>query len=300
MTEQLPIEAAEAGAAGAPADVHLFQIVYSAETLAGLQPGFQPLDNLENPRPDWYEYWPIRRYLLTTPLDEAAFYGFFSPRFPEKLGLDHLGLRAFAAANGGDADVLIFSPQPDMGALFLNVFEQAETFDPGMIATFEAVLTRLGRPAALAGMVMDSRQVAFSNYILARPAFWRAWLALNEAIFALAENPADPVGALLREATLYPGAAERKVFLMERVASFLLAETPAWRSRRCTPFRFAWSATPLAARPLLSVLSDAAKLAYRELGDPDYLAAFAALREDFKAPGTADAAFAALRGLPTS
>ena len=59
-------------------------------------------------------------------------------------------LRAFAAANGGDADVLIFSPQPDMGALFLNVFEQAETFDPGMIATFEAVLTRLGRPAALA------------------------------------------------------------------------------------------------------------------------------------------------------
>lgn len=298
MTEQLRIEVPEAEAAAAPADVHLFQIVYSAETLAGLQPGFLPLDNLENPRPDWYEYWPIRRYLLTRTLDENAFYGFFSPRFPEKLGLDHLGLRAFAAANGSDADVLIFSPQPDMGALFLNVFEQAETFDPGMIAAFEAVLSRIGRPASLAGMVMESRQVAFSNYFLARPAFWRDWLTLNEAIFALAEDPADPVGALLREGTLYPGAAQRKVFLMERTASYLLAETPAWRSRRCTPFRFAWSATPLAARPLLSVLSDAAKLAYRELGDPEYLAAFAALREEFKAPGSGDAAFATLRGTP--
>ena len=49
--------------------VRLFQIAYSPATLAAVEPGFEVLDNLANPRPDWYEFWPMRRYLREQPLD---------------------------------------------------------------------------------------------------------------------------------------------------------------------------------------------------------------------------------------
>ena len=94
-------------------------------------------------------------------------------------------------------DVVSFSPQPDMGALFLNTFEQAEAFDSGMISTYEAVLAKAGQTIPLGRLVMDSRQIVFSNYFVARPAFWRAWLNFNELIFRLAEDDDDPLGASL-------------------------------------------------------------------------------------------------------
>ena len=67
--------------------IHLHQIAYSIATLAAVEPGYRVLDNLANPRPDWYEFWPIRQFLLNEPLDDAAWYGFFSPKFGAKTGL---------------------------------------------------------------------------------------------------------------------------------------------------------------------------------------------------------------------
>jgi len=42
-------------------NVRLFHIAYSADTLAAMEDGYELLDNLANPRPDWFEYWPIRQ-----------------------------------------------------------------------------------------------------------------------------------------------------------------------------------------------------------------------------------------------
>ena len=61
--------------------VHLYQIAYSEKTVAEVEPGYLVLDNLSNSRPDWYEYWAIRRRLLDEPLDGDGFYGFFRPFF---------------------------------------------------------------------------------------------------------------------------------------------------------------------------------------------------------------------------
>lgn len=276
----------------APPDVpvHLFQIAWSASAAAAIPPGWQALDNLDNPRPDWYEYWPIRRQLLNQPLDEAAFYGFFSPKFCAKTGLALADVQQFVTTHAAAADVLLFSPQPDMGAFFLNVFEQGETFDPGLIDAYGAFLAHIGRPVALGSLVMDSRQVVFSNYFVARPAFWREWLALNEALFALCEGPADGPDAGLRarlvHTTSYPGpggqGAQRKVFLMERAASLLLATQPQWRSVAHNPYGFGWSASRLRQHPTEAYISDALKMAWREQPFPQYLQAFATVRERFR------------------
>ncbi|WP_198320970.1 methyltransferase domain-containing protein [Azohydromonas aeria] len=263
-------------------DIHLFQIAYSEATLAAVEPGFAVLDNLANPRPDWFEYWPIRRFLLEQPLDEAAFYGFFSPKFGQKTSLTAQQVRDFVAAAAPRADVVLFSPQPDMGAFFLNVFEQGETFDPGLIDACTALLEAIGRPAPLRELVMDSRQVVFSNYFVARPAFWREWLALNEALFAVCEGPESVLRQALCQPTSYRGAAQRKVFVQERMASLLLVTQPRWRSVAHDPFGFGWSMSKLREHPMDAFVSDALKLAWREQRFPEYLSAFANVRESLR------------------
>ena len=288
----------------APA-VHLHIIAYSEATLATIGasgPGWAVLDNLANPRPDWYEYDPIRRHLLAAEqqgsLDEQAFYGFFSPKFCAKTGLDHAAVARFVAAHAHEADVLLFSPQPDMGAFFLNVFEQGETFDAGLIDAYGRFLAHIGRPVPLRQLVMDARHVCFSNYFVARPAFWREWLALNEALHALCESPAsaDPAVAALQDdltrPTSYAGGAQRKVFLMERGASLLLATQPQWRSVPYDPFGFGWSVSRLREHPQEAFISDALKRAWRDTRWPEYMQAFAAVRERFMAGGARPAAAA--------
>ncbi|OGA99821.1 MAG: hypothetical protein A3E25_01090 [Burkholderiales bacterium RIFCSPHIGHO2_12_FULL_69_20] len=257
--------------------VHLHQIAYSAATLAAIEPGYALLDNLDNARPDWYEYWPMRRFLQQQPLDEAAFYGFFSPKFGAKTQLSHADVVGFVQAHAAQADVLLFSPQPDMAAFFLNVFEQGETFDAGLIDAFEGLLARIGRPTGLRQLVMDSRSTVFSNYFVARPAFWREWLAVNEALFSTCEGPDSPLKQALTVSTSYQGA-QRKVFLQERVASYLLSTQPQWRSVAANPYGFGWSMSRLREFPTEAVISDALKMALRETGWGEYRKAFAEIR----------------------
>jgi hypothetical protein len=268
--------------------LHLHQIAYSEASRAAIPPGWAGLDPRDNARPDWFEYWPVRRFLLTQVLDEAAFYGFFSPKFCAKTQLSLEQVQAFVARHEAQADVLLFSPQPDMGAFFLNVFEQGETFDPGLIDACEALLAQLGRPVPLRQLVMDTRQVCFSNYFVARPAFWREWLRVNEALFEACEGPDGDLRRRLTHVTNYPGpggaGVQRKVFLQERTASLLLATQPQWRAVPHDPFGMGWSVSRFREHPMEAYTSDALKRAWRDTGWPEYLQAFAAVRARFLAP----------------
>jgi hypothetical protein len=256
----------------------LYQIAWSDAVLDQIEPGYGVLDNRFDDRHDWREYWPIRKFLLNETLDDDVYYGFFSPKFASKTGLSHQAVLDFIDAAPAGTDVFTFSPQPDMGCFFLNVFEQNELFDPGFNAATEAFLAACGRPMQVGGLIMDSRQVVFSNFIVARPAFWRAWLALNERLFAICEGPDSPLRAQLTFQTTYPGAVERKVFLMERIASLLLTIEPAWRVRAYDTFRCAWSATRLGDQKLEAIISDALKIAMREAGLPEYVEAYSTVR----------------------
>jgi hypothetical protein len=272
-----------------PSPVHLHLIVYNDATQALVGPGWQVLDNRANPRPDWYELDPIRRHLRNAALDEQAFYGFFSPKFGHKTGLGHDEVMRFVHTHEATADVMLFSPQPDMGAFFLNVFEQGEAFDTGLIAATEALLAHAGRPVPLRTLVMDARQIVFSNYFVARPAFWREWLALVEPLWAVCEGLDPTAPPALREALTAPTsyrtgevAAQRKVFVMERMASLLLATQARWRSVAHNPFGFGWSMARFRQHPTEAYISDALKRAWREQPWPQYLQAYVTVRERFQ------------------
>lgn len=261
--------------------IHIYQIAYSLATQHPIEAGYLVLDNMKNERPDWYEYWPIRRFLQNEKLDEDAFYGFFSAKFRQKTQLSYQQVVDFIHQHAEQADVCLFSPQPDMGAFFLNVFEQGETFDPGLTDAYQALLQQIGWQLNLRTLVMDSRQIVFSNYFAARPAFWREWLALNELLFATCEGVDTPLRRALTLATTYPGAAQRKVFLMERAASLLLSVQSKWRTKAANPFTMGWSMSRFREHPVDAYLSDALKIAMREQGYPEYLTAFSEIRNRF-------------------
>ena len=263
-------------------NIHLFQIAYSAEIAEQIDLNYLILNNTENERPDWFEYWPIRKFLLQNKMIETDFYGFFSPKFETKTNLKHREVCAFIQDNAANGDVFLFSPQPDMSAFFLNVFEQAELFDPGTIDVYEKFLDQIGKPAELKGLVMDARQIVFSNYFVARPSFWREWLQLNEAMFTLCEDEDSILGIALRKPTNYPGNVQRKVFLQERAASYLLTTQPHWRSLNYNPFGMSWSSSRLRLFPTEAVISDALKLAYKIHGHSVYLSAYAKIRQIFQ------------------
>ena len=81
--------------------LHIYQILNHYTSRQDLDPGFDVLDNSANERPDWFEYWPIRKFLLNESLNEDAFYGFLSPKFRHKTNLSAALVRDFIAPDGG-------------------------------------------------------------------------------------------------------------------------------------------------------------------------------------------------------
>jgi hypothetical protein len=145
-----------------PQQAFIHQIFYDERTRAQLDPGFLPLDNTANLRPDWSEYWPIRQFFLANRFLRDAGYGFLSPKFGAKTGLAAADVHRFIAEE--EADVFLFSPWIDQSAVMLNVFEQTAVHGRGVPALCAQVLAQLAPGIDAMRLVMDSRQVVFCNF----------------------------------------------------------------------------------------------------------------------------------------
>jgi GT2 family glycosyltransferase len=277
-----------------PAPVHLFHIAYSQPTLATMRPGFKLLDNLANPRPDWYESWPIRKFLSENKLDEKAYYGFFSPKFHLKTGLEANDIRKFIANSDETVDAYFVCPQPEVGAVFLNPVWGSEFTDPGALETVQKVLDIAQIGVDIGSTVIDSTQLVYSNYVVAKPVFWRKWLKLVNRIYELAESGSDTqLQAELVKPTAYGADAQRKVFLAECLASILfITEQMKVKSIPLDSTK--------AARGIMypyfeqAMACDALKIAFNKTGDLNFLQEFqkqsAAILSNFKKPAVSDPA----------
>ena len=205
--------------------IQIHQIFYNDATRAQLDAGFIPLDN-SNGRADWYEFGAIRDFLHANSLDEQVYYGFFSPKFNDKTGLTSTQWLEFIRANyRADVDAFVVSPVWSHTAFFRNVFEQGEFFHNGLWAAATEFFSRAQVAVDLNQLITHSQNTAFANYIVAKPTFWRQWLILADALFAIAEAGADEYAQKLSHLVYYGGRAEvpMKVFLQERFATTLIA-----------------------------------------------------------------------------
>ncbi len=268
--------APEAGILRAMPALHIFQILNHYTSRQELDPGFAVLDNSANERPDWYEYWPIRRFLLNEALDEDAFYGFLSPKFELKTSLNFALVRDFILGSDSATEVVLLSPSIHNSAYYLNVFEHGDAEHPGLKQVAQRLFERLGLPSDLDALVSDSRNTVHSNYFIAKPRFWRAWLAITEQMFAIAETPSDALGEALRTPTRYRGGThvQMKIFIMERIATWLLTCDRSFAARVRDPF----VARSRIYKLPVAIMCDALKIAFATQGRAQYKDVFLFVR----------------------
>jgi hypothetical protein len=261
-------------------DIHIYQIYYSKETRAAIDKGFIGLDNMSNERPDWREYWPIRRHLLNEPLVAGDFYGFFSPRFNAKTGLDSAVVFDFIRRNKDTTDVFLFSPFFDQSAFYLNIFEQGCEQHKDMMPTFRDCAAMIAPETTLEALVTDSTNTVFCNYFVARPDFWAEWLKSCELVFNVAESGQGDLAKRLNSETSHRRTdAPAKVFVIERIASLLLSTRRCWRTKSYDPMSLPWLRAPVAGFRLEMALLDALKIAHVSAGHPQYMDAIHRIRD---------------------
>ena len=259
--------------------LRLHQICYSEETKQNIPAQFLALENLHNPRPDWREYWPIRNYLLNHTLDEDTFYGFLSPRFTHKTGLDFEKIRNFVHQHGKENDILIFSPFWDLNSFFQNPFLQGEFFHPGLMESTQLFVDYSGVNLDLSKIVMHTDNTAFCNYFIAKKKFWLHWLELGEKLFQVAESGTGAVAKSLQQNTLYSQELlPHKIFVQERLVNLVLAQSN-FKSKAFNVFDMPGSVTPLNQFLPQAVIANALKYTNVQLGEQHYLDAYHQMRE---------------------
>ncbi|HEX4267984.1 MAG TPA: hypothetical protein VHY36_08870 [Steroidobacteraceae bacterium] len=262
-------------------EARIHQIYYSEQTRAEVDADFLPLDNLANERPDWREYWPMRRFLSSQRLEADCYYGFFSPRFRQKTGLTGAAVHEFVGRQEGAPDVISFSPFFDQMAYPLNIVELAAVRHD-CADTFSQCAALVAPAFRMDQSVMTSLDTVYCNYFVAKPGFWAEWLRACEQIFETAEQALTPLGEALNRMVMYETAsAPAKVFIIERVASLLLWSQPRWNVKSYNPLLLPPLSAKFAAMvtvPTLLVL-DSLKIAYARTGVDQYLAAYKQLRD---------------------
>jgi hypothetical protein len=200
----------------------VYQIFYDEHSKAMLDPGFIPLDNTPNERPDWYEFWVIREYLMQNELQPNCWYGFLSPRFREKTGLTSQMVFDTLTKQSVEGEVALFSPHWDLIAFFLNVFEQGEFFHPGLTDLCQEFCDNLGLNVQLRAFANCALNAVFSNFIVAKPRFWDRWLWMADRFFELVEYEAPEKYSQAMVHRSADGRAPMKTFMQERFASIIL------------------------------------------------------------------------------
>lgn len=207
-------------------NVEIYHIGYNDQTVRSKPDDFLLLDNRDNLRPDWYEYWPIRKFLLENELQDGKYYGFFSPKFQEKTGIFPNDILNFIGGSSRDFDVFFACPQPEAGHFFKNIYYGSEFFDAGALHTCQKIFDYIELPVNVVSLVTDSRNTVFSNYVVARKEYWILWLSICEKIFNLAENEflSPEIWHELNKKTTYGNSVQRKVFVIEGIASLILSK----------------------------------------------------------------------------
>jgi hypothetical protein len=254
--------------------INLYQIFYDDQSKRSIDPGFIPLDNSKNKRQDWFEFWPIKKFLTEEALNDNTWYGFFSPRFTGKTGFDAKSVKDYITQHGRNADVALFTSTWDFIAYFQNVFEQGEVWHEGITEVSQRFFDAINYDVSLSGMVHHTQNAVTANYLVAKPRFWRRWKDLAEKLFAVSESE-DELGQIMRGDTTYgPRQIAFKVFIQERLAPVILASESF---QTCVPDQTQKGMifenlffTDLQTRKQLQAC-DLLKLKYCQTRDPEFL-----------------------------
>jgi len=258
-------------------DIRIYQIYYDLTKQPPLDPGFIPYDNTANKRPEWFELGPMLDFLNRTTLEPDAWYGFVSARFQSKTGWTSSDVLRGVSAISDKADVALLTPGWDQLAYFRSVFENGEFWHPGFINALSGFLEHEGIDLDPRTMVTHSLSSCFSNYVVARPAYWREWQKIAQRFFEYAEGD----DALNAPTPYFRGPAVMKGVVQERLMAVVLAQNQfRVASRLPPPSHLIGRYFPRNAETAkLLQTCDRMKQLYAAKGDPVHLQAYLDARQ---------------------
>ncbi len=126
-------------------------------------------------------------------------------------------------------EVAIFSQAWDQIAYFKNVFVQGEVWHPGLTDLAKSVMPAIkGLNVDLDRLINHSENACFSNFLVARPSYWRVWRDYAQRLFDLIESSNHAVAVSGRQQVAYghPGAigAHQNVY----TGASALGDTAKW------------------------------------------------------------------------
>jgi hypothetical protein len=211
----------------APNKLRIFQIHYQPEQVAQLDPAFEAYDNTDDASP-LLEFNVFRKLHQSELVKGAELWGALSWKFTQKTGLSGADLRGIIASKPGH-DVYYCNPYPELEAQYHNLWLQGETAHPNFLVLcqefFEVTGIRLDHLKAF----VPSNLFTASNYFIASPRFWAAYMNFVDDAIAKAESRMSKTA----RAMIYSSAADRigvhagasyLPFIVERLFAVFLAE----------------------------------------------------------------------------
>lgn len=243
-----------------------------------------PMENIKA-GDEWRGYLAIQAFLKRNKTDDQTYYGFFGANFNKATSFSREAIISHVDAVGRHYDVILFAPYSDQQCLFINTIEEAEYFVPGFADLADAVYRDSLGMGPVAGIVMDVRHSVINNGFVAKPKFWRAWLAENQKMFSPADGRESNLRSRLSQTVAYAGReTDVKGLVVDRTASLMLATQPHWKVKTINSFWMPFSKRePFVGKVGVvdAVALDALKFAYREKSQQEYLATFIAARRNF-------------------
>lgn len=175
------------GSCGDPQNTRLYQIFYRPCQAEQLDVNFIPYCNVENPRPEWCEYFVFRKEYYAGTCG-VGITGFLSWKFRQKTGVSGEAFRNWINEHPG-YDVYFVNPFPHLAQKRRpNVWYQGDRRHPGMSKIAQELLAKIGFKMILRALRMEERHIAYCNYWAGTPEFWRRYMNFCEPLYELIEN----------------------------------------------------------------------------------------------------------------
>jgi hypothetical protein len=200
--------------------LRIFQVYYETWQRDLLDPNFSGLDNSKSSS-ETKEFSVFEQLLNNDVTKNAKLWGALSWRFAEMSGMNGSDLIKSIQAHPG-YDVYFCNPYPQNEALFHNGWQQGETAHPQFLAMSKAIFEVTGLPLDELTSVSSSDLFSSTNFMVATPKFWGAYLPWVKNVLSLANKKLPPKvrdlmhSKLADERNLHNGASYVP-FIVERL-----------------------------------------------------------------------------------
>ena len=200
-------------------DVAIYEILYDRAQV--LSDGAFIEHRVNNYQPEWREFRHVIDFYRSGNYLKHDLVGLFSPKFNLKSKISGAQFIEFCQASSS-VDVAFINPFPQVEFIYYNVWEQGESWHPGLIDMANKLLSASGFDIDVKNFKRQtSAEILFSNFWVGTPRFWEIYVGdfLNPIAHFLESNEDKELIKQLNVPTYHTSECGFLPFIIERLFS---------------------------------------------------------------------------------